>query len=378
MKQCAATTRAQTASSGKPDAKDAGGEKPAGAAGARNTSRSDIDTRKTDHLDIVLDPQLSPKRADSGFDAIVFEHVALPELSLAEIDLSTRFLGRALKAPLLISSMTGGPERAARINANLAEAAEALGLALAVGSQRIAIEGRGTGGLDRSLRERAPSIPILANVGAAQLVLGYGERQARQAVEMIEADALIVHLNPLQEAVQRGGDTDWRGILRAIEALVRAVPFPVVVKEVGAGISGRLARRLVDAGVAAIDVAGAGGTSWAAVEAERASDPATRETAMIFADWGISTAKAIADVRAACPDALVIGSGGVRHGLDAAKAIRLGADLAGQAAASLKSADESAEAAAAHFENVMAQLRIACFCTGSADLAALRRAPLLG
>ncbi len=380
MKQRAATSRVQSASPGASVAKNhAGGPDADVFAGTgTRTGPSDIDTRKGDHLDIVLNPQLSPKRADSGFDAIVFEHVALPELSLAEIDLSTRFLGRALKAPLLISSMTGGPERAARINANLAEAAEALGLALAVGSQRIAIEGRGTGGLDRSLRQRAPSVPILANVGAAQLGLGYGEREARQAVEMIEADALIVHLNPLQEAVQQGGDTDWRGILAAIEVLARALPFPIVVKEVGAGISGRLARRLLDSGIAAIDVAGAGGTSWAAVEAERASDPATRETAMIFADWGISTARAIADVRLACPDALVIGSGGVRNGLDAAKALRLGADLAGQAAASLKSADESAEAVIGHFETVIAQLRIACFCTGSADLAALKRAQLLG
>ena len=377
MKQRVATSRVRTASPGLPGARSAGNETSGGAAGASpGDELSDIGTRKGDHLDIVLNPGLSANRADSGFDAIVFEHVALPELSLAEIDLSTQFLGREMRAPLLISSMTGGPQRAARINANLAEAAEALGLALAVGSQRIAIEGRGSGGLDGSLRRRAPSIPILANVGAAQLVLGYGEREARQAVEMIEADALIVHLNPLQEAVQQGGDTDWRGVLRAIGALAKALPFPIVVKEVGAGISGRLARRLVDAGVAAIDVAGAGGTSWAAVEAERASDPATRETAMIFADWGISTARAIADVRTACPGATIIGSGGVRNGLDAAKALRLGADLAGQAAASLKSADESTEAAIGHFENVVAQLRIACFCTGSSDLAALRQAQL--
>ena len=338
---------------------------------------ADIGARKSDHLDIVLNPQLAGRRADSGFDALAFEHCALPEIALADIDLSAPFLGKVLAAPLLISSMTGGPERAARINANLAEAAEALGLALAVGSQRIALEGRGSGGLDASLRDRAPSIPILANVGAAQLVLGYGEAEARRAVDMIGADALIVHLNPLQEAVQAGGDTDWRGVLAAIEALAKGLSVPLVAKEVGAGISGRLARRLVDAGVAAIDVAGAGGTSWAAVEAERAPDAATRATAMVFADWGISTARAIADVRAACPDAVVIGSGGVRHGLDAAKALRLGADLAGQAAASLKSADESAEAVAGHFRQVIEQLRIACFCTGSADLAALRRAPLL-
>ncbi|WP_206456138.1 type 2 isopentenyl-diphosphate Delta-isomerase [Aurantimonas marina] len=337
----------------------------------------DIEGRKGDHLDIVLAPALAARRAPNGFDRIVFEHVALPEIAFADIDLSTSFLGRRLKAPLLISSMTGGPERAARINAHLAEAAETLGLAFAVGSQRIALEGRGSGGLDRSLRVLAPNIPILGNIGAAQLALGYGPDEARRAVEMIAADALIVHLNPLQEAVQAGGDTDWHGVLTAIERLARALPVPLVVKEVGAGLSGRLARRLVDAGVAAIDVAGAGGTSWAAVEAERAGDAATRETALVFSDWGIATPRAIRDVRAACPDTLVIGSGGVRNGLDAAKAIRLGADLAGQAAASLASAEHSAEAVVAHFSEVIRQLRIACFCTGSADLAALRQAVLL-
>lgn len=337
----------------------------------------DIGARKSDHLDIVLAPALAARRAPNGFDRIVFEHVALPEISLAEIDLSTDFLGRRLKAPLLISSMTGGPARSARINAHLAEAAETLGIAFAVGSQRIALEGRGSGGLDRSLRALAPNIPILGNIGAAQLALGYRPDEARRAVEMIDADALIVHLNPLQEAVQTGGDTDWRGVLAAIERLARALPVPVVIKEVGAGISGRLARRLVDAGVNAIDVAGAGGTSWAAVEAERAENAATRETALVFADWGVATPRAIVAVRAACPDTLVIGSGGVRNGLDAAKAIRLGADLAGQAAATLPHAERSAEAVVAHFGQVIRQLRIACFCTGSADLSALRQAVLL-
>lgn len=336
-----------------------------------------IEARKSDHLDIVLAPALAARRAPNGFDRIVFEHVALPEIALADVDLSTSFLGRRLKAPLLISSMTGGPERSARINAHLAEAAETLGIAFAVGSQRIALEGRGSGGLDRSLRALAPSIPILGNIGAAQLALGYGPDAARRAVEMIDADALIVHLNPLQEAVQAGGDTDWRGVLAAIEGLARALTVPVVVKEVGAGLSGRLARRLVDAGVQAIDVAGAGGTSWAAVEAERAADAGTRETALVFSDWGIPTPRAIVDVRAACPDTVVIGSGGVRNGLDAARAIRLGADLAGQAAASLPHAERSAEAVVDHFRQIIQQLRIACFCTGSADLAALRQAPLL-
>ncbi len=335
--------------------------------------------RKSDHIDIVLAAagHAGSGRTTTGLEAVRFEHCALPELSLAEIDLSAHFLGRRLKAPLLISSMTGGPERAAWINAHLAEAAEDLGIALAVGSQRIAIEGRASGGLDSTLRRRAPSIPILANVGAAQFGLGYGRDEAMRAVEMIEADALIVHLNPLQEAVQAGGDTNWRGLTDRIGALAQELPVPLVVKEVGAGISASLARRLVDLGVSAVDVAGAGGTSWAAVEAERAEDAQLKKTAMVFADWGIPTAQAIVAVRAACPDTVVIGSGGLKTGLDVAKAIRLGADLCGQAAASLAAADRSTEAVVAHFSAVVHEVRIACFCTGSADLAALKQAPLV-
>ena len=342
-----------------------------------NISRpDDIGARKSDHLDIVLSPRLASRQADAGFDRIRFEHCALPELDLDAIDLSTHFLGRRLRAPLLISSMTGGPARAARINAHLAEAAQELGIALGVGSQRIALEGTAFGGLDGSLRARAPDIALLANIGAAQLCTG-GVDLALRAVEMIEADGLIVHLNPLQEAVQAGGDRDWRGVLGAISALTPRLGVPVVVKEVGAGLSAAVARRLVDAGVAVIDVAGAGGTSWAAVEAERAADLTGRRTALAFADWGIPTAAAITAVRAECPDVVLIGSGGVRSGLDAARAIRLGADLVGQAAAGLAGADASAEAAVAHFTGVIDELRIACFCTGSGNLAALRRAPLI-
>ncbi|WP_244631211.1 type 2 isopentenyl-diphosphate Delta-isomerase [Aureimonas sp. ME7] len=345
-------------------------------SGRESEGEGEIGARKSDHLDIALQPSLPGSRADTGFDRVRFEHVALPELDLDAIDLSTRFLGRAMRAPILISSMTGGPERAGAINARLAEATEHLGLALAVGSQRIALEGRGSGGLGADLRRRAPHVPLLANIGGAQLAAGWGVREARRAVEMIEADALIVHLNPLQEAVQTGGDRNWAGVLGAIEALAREAGFPIVVKEVGAGLSATVARRLVEAGVHAIDVAGAGGTSWAAIEAERSADPRVRGSALLFSDWGIPTADAIAEVRAACPQAFVIGSGGVRHGLDAARAIRLGADLVGQAGASLAAADVSTERVVAHFAGVVEELRIACFCTGSADLEALRTARL--
>lgn len=331
--------------------------------------------RKNDHLDIVLGGRAT-SRAKTGFDDISFEHVALPELDMDEIDLGTQFLGKRINAPLLVSSMTGGPARAASINENLAKACQALGLALAVGSQRVAIENGDLAGLGAELRRHAPDIPLLANFGAAQLNLGFGLDEARRAVDMIGADALIIHLNPLQEAVQPEGDRNWRGLFSRIEALAAQLDTPLVVKEVGAGISARLARRLVDAGVAVIDVAGAGGTSWAAVEAERAKDARQAAIGKAFAEWGIPTAQAIMEVRAACPDACIIGSGGLRNGLDAAKAIRLGANIAGQAAGVLQAATVSAEAVVEHLSISMAQLRVACFCTGSANLAALRTAPL--
>ncbi|MFG3691805.1 type 2 isopentenyl-diphosphate Delta-isomerase [Stutzerimonas stutzeri] len=333
--------------------------------------------RKNDHLDIVLDPNRAGSTVSAGYAALTFEHCAVPELRLDDIDIRAELFGRRLAAPLLISSMTGGAARATQINRNLAEAAEALGIALGVGSQRIALETGADQGLTRQLRQLAPSIPLLANLGAAQLVAGYGLEQAQRAVDMIEADALIIHFNPLQEAVQLGGDRDWRGVLQAIEALAARLPVPLVAKEVGAGISPRVAQRLLEAGVAVIDVAGAGGTSWAAVEAERQPDPRQRAIAQAFAGWGIPSAQAIASVRRACPKARLIASGGIRDGIDAAKAIRLGADLVGQAAGVLDAALIGPQAVADHFQVLIQQLRIACFCTGSADLAALARAPLL-
>ncbi|MBC8649091.1 type 2 isopentenyl-diphosphate Delta-isomerase [Pseudomonas sp. MTM4] len=333
--------------------------------------------RKNEHLDIVLDPRRACSKADTGFSALRFEHCAMPELCLNDIDIRSSLFGRDLAAPLLISSMTGGAARAAQINRNLAEAAEALGIALAVGSQRIALETGADQGLTRQLRQLAPSIPLLANFGAAQLVAGYGLDEAQRAVEMIEADALIIHFNPLQEAVQVGGDRNWRGVLSAIQALAARLTVPLVAKEVGAGISPSVAQRLLDAGVSVIDVAGAGGTSWAAVEAERTLDPQQRAIAQAFAGWGIPSAQAIASVRRACPDAHLIASGGIRDGIDVAKAIRLGADLVGQAAGVLDAALLGPQAVVEHFQVLIQQLRIACFCTGSADLAALLQAPLL-
>ncbi|WP_421729632.1 type 2 isopentenyl-diphosphate Delta-isomerase [Brevundimonas sp.] len=332
--------------------------------------------RKDEHIDHVLAGKGQGAVA-SGLDMVRFVHNGLPEIDHDAIDTTATLLGRSLRSPFLISSMTGGPSRAVDINARLAEAAQALGIALAVGSQRVALESRADLGLSVDLRRRAPDAVILANLGAVQFVKGYGLDQARQAMEMIGADGLILHLNPLQEAVQVEGDRDWRGVGAAIAAICAAFPGRLVVKETGAGLSRDVARRLADMGVAALDVAGAGGTNWGLIEGARAAGGRAEAVVAPFSAWGVPTARAIAEAAAAAPGLTVIGSGGIRDGLDAARAIRLGAHVVGQAAGVLEAALVSTEAVVNHFEVLNAQLRLACFCTGSADLAALAQAPLL-
>lgn len=346
-----------------------GGRPAAGAADG------DIESRKREHIEIVLDRDVSAKGVTTGFEHYAFEHNALPELDLDGIDLSTDLFGRRLAAPFLISSMTGGTEAARGINLRLAEAAQELGLAMGVGSQRAALQ---SPAFEDSFRVRpaAPDILLFANLGAVQLNYGYGVDEARRAVEMIGADALFLHLNPLQEAVQREGDRNWSGLLGRIEALARALDVPVVAKEIGNGISAGVARRLESAGVAAIDVAGAGGTSWSEVEAERQPDALGSAVARAFAGWGIPTSTALVEAVAAVPALPVFASGGIRSGVDAAKALRLGASLVGMAAPMLETGARTAEAASARLRAAMRELRIAMFCTGSRDLGALREARL--
>ena len=338
---------------------------------------TDIERRKRDHLDIVLSGTAS-HTMPAGFDRFSFAHNALPEVNFDAIDLASQFLGFPLRIPFLASSMTGGPVESITINRALAEAAQQCGFAMGVGSQRIALTTPETHGLGRELRRIAPDIPIFGNLGAVQLVNGMGVDDARRAVDAIEANALILHLNPLQEVLQNGGDTNFKGVAAAIERLVKHLPVPVIIKEVGSGISAGVAGRLIACGVSAIDVAGAGGTSWAAVEGKRSTDAADLSLGEIYRDWGISTAECLSEIHAAYPSMPLIASGGIRHGLDAAKAIRLGASLVGQAAALLPAATQSTEAVIAHVEGFERALKIACFVTGSASLAELRQAALRG
>jgi isopentenyl-diphosphate delta-isomerase len=336
---------------------------------------SEIERRKRDHISIVMSGA-ARHSAPAGFDGIRFLHNALPEVDYGAISLATSFLGRPLRLPFLASSMTGGPDVSEKINRALAEAAQELGFAMGVGSQRISLTTAERHGLGPELRRIAPDVPIYANLGAVQLVHGMGLEEAMRAVAQVEADALILHLNPVQEVLQPGGDWNWQGVEAAIAGLARALPVPIIAKEVGSGISGDVARRLVDCGVAAIDVAGAGGTSWAAVEGNRSAGDGGQGLGEIFRNWGIPTAQCLVSVREACPDVPLIASGGIRHGLDAAKAIRLGAAIAGQAAAILPAAMAGTQAVITHVEQFAAALRIACLATGSRDLAALGSAPL--
>lgn len=332
---------------------------------------SDTQSRKADHLRVCLEEDVQSRQISTGLERYRFTHCCLPELNLTDIDLTCRFLGKPLKAPLLISSMTGGTEFAHCINSRLAIAAQTFGLAMGVGSQRVAVENPAVMPTFR-VRPLAPDILLLANLGAVQLNYRYGLDECLKVVDWLEADALILHLNPLQECVQTRGDTNFSGLLKQIEALCDQLPVPVIAKEVGNGISPQMAQRLLDAGVSAIDVAGAGGTSWAKVEGERATDARQRRLGQTFANWGIPTADCITGIRAIAPTVPLIASGGLRDGLDAAKAIALGADLAGLALPFLQAAAESEDALHQLADALIAELTTVLFCTGCDRLEQLR------
>lgn len=335
-----------------------------------------IEQRKADHIRINLEEDVRFPQTTTGLERYRFVHKALPELNLDDIDLTTSLLGKTLSAPILISSMTGGTDEARSINRTLAEAAHAYGVAMGLGSQRTSIEQKETAATFQ-VRDVAPDILLFANLGAVQLNYGFGVAECRQAVDMAEADALILHLNPLQEAVQDGGDVRWAKLLDKIATVCAQLPVPVVVKEVGWGISEDIAQMLIAAGVSAIDVAGAGGTSWSQVEMHRAPTERLRRLAAAFADWGIPTAESIAAVDRARqeldrPQLPIFASGGIRSGQDIAKCVALGADLVGLASPFLKKAVVSADAVVEEIDLLATEMRVAMFCSGVRTVKQLR------
>ncbi len=335
-----------------------------------------IEQRKADHIKINLEQDVR-SALTTGLEKYHFIHEALPELNLNRIDSTLNLFGKKLNSPILISSMTGGTEEAGEINQRLAEAAQEVGAAMGVGSQRAALEHPEQIPTFSITRKVAPNILLFANLGAVQLNYGYGVDHCRRAVDMIQADALILHLNPLQEAVQAGGDANFKDLAKKIEEVCKKLEVPVSAKEVGWGISERTAKLLADCGVSAIDVAGAGGTSWSQVEMHRAPDEFTRQLAATFVGWGIPTADSILNVKKAAPDMTIFASGGLKDGLDIAKCIALGATLGGMAGQFLKAAAVSTEKAVEMMNLTKRQIEVTMFACGAGTLDGLKPTKLV-
>jgi len=327
--------------------------------------KSQTESRKKEHIEIALDSDVQ-YTGGTGFGKVELLHNALPEIDYERVDLSMKFLGKKMSFPLLISAMTGGYPEARKINEELASAAQKHNIAFALGSQRSMLE-------NPSLKETyyvrkvAPDIPIIGNIGAVQLKR-YPLDKILGLVSLVEADALAVHLNPLQEVIQPEGDRDFSGVLGAITKLCEKSGVPIIVKETGTGISQDVAIKLKQAGAAYIDVAGAGGTSWSKVEyAREGATPG-------FEEWGIPTLECLIQCRGVLP---LIASGGIRSGIDAAKSIALGAELAGAAYPFLKALDQSQAKLDETLSVWEAQMKKAAFLTGSRDIAGLKKATMV-
>lgn len=324
--------------------------------------------RKRRHVDACLEGPVEYLTRTTGFESIDLPYRALPETNLAAIDPSSSFLGRAMSAPLLVGAMTGGADLSATLNRNLALAAQRVGVGMMLGSQRVMLE-TPSAASTFAVRRYAPDVPILGNLGAAQLNLGYGADEIVRAIEAVGGDGLALHVNPLQEAMQLGGDGDFRGLLAKLQRLPGEVGRPLVLKEVGHGLDAGTVSSLSGAGFAAFDVAGAGGTSWARVEAWVRWGEVRSED---LAEWGIPTLTALRSARTAAPGVPLIASGGIRSGLDVAKAIASGASWCAVALPLLRPATESADAVEAVLRRFVHELRIAMHAAGAADLGALR------
>jgi isopentenyl-diphosphate delta-isomerase len=335
--------------------------------------------RKDDHIDICLQEKVQARQVTTGFEEIHLLHKALPEINLAEVNLTGEIFGHKFEAPLIVEAITGGTRYGSEINMAIAKAVEELGLGMGVGSQRAAIENPAVEPTYAVTRKEAPNAFIMANVGAAQLAKGYGIKEATKAVEMLKADALAIHLNPLQEAIQPEGETTFAKAAPAIESLVKKLDVPVVVKETGCGISVAQAKKLEELGVAGIDIAGAGGTSWAAVEyyrARRRGDEARQKLGEDFWDWGIPTAASLIETTQVV-HIPTIASGGLRSGIDIAKALALGASLTGVAFPVLAPASQGAAETKKALKLLLDELRTTMFLVGAESVQRLRRVPLI-
>jgi isopentenyl-diphosphate delta-isomerase len=322
-----------------------------------------LSTRKSDHIRINLEED-THSGLTTGLENFHFIHRAVPELNFTDIDTSQVLFGKKIGSPILISSMTGGTDQANNINRILATAAQEMRIAMGVGSQRIAIE-HPEDAHSFQVRKYAPDILLFANLGAIQLNYGYGRDECLRAIDMIEADALVLHFNSLQEAIQKEGQTQFAGLMNKVEAICKEMPVPVIAKEVGWGFSKQDIKMLVDAGISAVDIAGAGGTSWSQVEMHRSEDKIQRQLAAAFIDWGIPTANAIQIAVDNYPSLIVIASGGLRSGIDIAKCIALGARMGGMASPFLQAASTSLEETLNIINLHQQEIRLCMFATGS-------------
>ena len=339
---------------------------------------TEIEKRKERHLRLSLDENVQSD-IGTGFEDIRLIHRALPEIDLDEIDTETELFGRRLASPLIVSAITGGTGFAKEINSTLAEVAEELGIGIGVGSQRIALEDPGVEHTFTIVREKAPSSLVMGNIGCPQLSLGWGVNEAKRCVDMIGADALGIHMNPLQEAVQVGGDTQYRGVLEKIGEITSELGTPVVMKETGCGISREVAVSLEAAGISALEVSGVGGTSWAAVEHHiaRVEEKKSQETlGEALWNWGIPTAISVVETSGST-DLKIIASGGLRTGVEMAKAVSLGADAVGIAKPFLEKVVEGKEALREHVEDILREFRTVMFLVGARNVEELKNVPVV-
>jgi len=330
-----------------------------------------IQDRKSDHIRICLTEHVEFKTKTTGFEEYDFIHQALPEINKSDIDISLKLFGKTLKAPIIIESMTGGTELGFQINRNLAQTAQKLQIGMMVGSQRISLEEPSLA-YTFQVRKIMPDALLIANFGAVQLNNGFDCESCIEAISMIGADVLALHLNPLQEAIQAEGNTNFSGLLKKIEILKKKLTIPLIVKEVGCGISKEVAVKLKEVGVDCIDIGGSGGTSWARIEAAQAKDEYIKITGEAFSEWGIPTAESIVLVGSATPDIPIIASGGIRTGIDVAKAIALGAKCVGVALPLLSPALESSLSIEEELNIIIEVLKIVMFCIGAVNLGDLK------